>query len=354
MRIRRSLPIILGVVVIAATVTLIVQLRKHAPPEPARLLPGADAFLYINLHWIRTLNAVDQLPPVSHDPEYEQFIQETGFQFERDLDQAAFAVHYPAPGSSSASQPHFSEVLVGKIQGDRLTAYLRKTAKSVDSYGTKEIFNLPIDGRTVRVAILGVDSVAISNHDDPLVIRGIIDRSRKLASPFGGPALLRQHYKHVPIASLGWAIGRVDPDRGPFAGNAKFLFPKPAVVVISARHIRALHLKAEAFTASPQDAQVVTEKLTTFLTLFHAAETSVGSQGADADVKSFFESLKIEQDKDRAILTATVPPGFLRKALIEAPANMVPLAPEAGPSTQATPPPEPAAPKKHRHPTQQK
>ena len=45
---------------------------------------------------MRTLKAIGQLPPVSHDPEYEKFIQETGFQFERDLDEAAFAIHYPS------------------------------------------------------------------------------------------------------------------------------------------------------------------------------------------------------------------------------------------------------------------
>ena len=59
MRIKRSFPIFLGVVVVAAAVTLIVQLRKQAPPEPARLLPGADAFLYVNLKRVRTVNAVN-------------------------------------------------------------------------------------------------------------------------------------------------------------------------------------------------------------------------------------------------------------------------------------------------------
>src|SRR5438874_11055283 len=91
MRIRRSFPIFVGVLLVAAALTIIVQLRKHAPPEPARLLPGADGFLYVNLKWMRRINTGAQLPPVSHDPEYEQFIQATGFQFERDLDQAAFA-----------------------------------------------------------------------------------------------------------------------------------------------------------------------------------------------------------------------------------------------------------------------
>ena len=78
MRIRRSFPVLLGVLLVAAALTVIVQLRKHAPPEPARLLPGGDGFLYVNLKWIRRANITGQLPPVSHDPEYERFLQATG------------------------------------------------------------------------------------------------------------------------------------------------------------------------------------------------------------------------------------------------------------------------------------
>src|SRR5271157_4956141 len=113
MRIRRCLPILLAVVLIAAVIALIVTLRKQAPPEAARLLPGADGFFYVNLKWIRTFNATSQLPPVSRDPEYQEFVEETGFQFERDLDQAAFAVHYPqswGDGTAGATpEPRFSE-----------------------------------------------------------------------------------------------------------------------------------------------------------------------------------------------------------------------------------------------------
>src|SRR5438309_2291934 len=95
MRIRRTFPLVLAVVVIAAAVTLAVQLRKHAPPEAARLLPAADAFIYVNLGWARKANGGNPLPPVSHDPEYERFLQATGFEFERDLNSVAVAVHYP-------------------------------------------------------------------------------------------------------------------------------------------------------------------------------------------------------------------------------------------------------------------
>ena len=96
-------------------------------------------------------------------------------------------------------------------------------------------------------------------------------------------------------------------------GSWSLLFPKPAVAVISARYLRALHLRAEAFTDSDADAHAITEKTSAFLSLFHAAEGSVGTQGTDPDVKTFFNSLKVEQAGDRAILTAIVPSGFIRK-----------------------------------------
>lgn len=123
------------------------------------------------------------------------------------------------------------------------------------------------------------------------------------------------------------------------------VFSKPAEVVISARYLRALHLKAEAFTDSDEDAQKVTEKVGTFLSLFHAAETSVGTQGTDPDVKSFFESLKIEQNRDRAVLTAILPPGFFRKALAEAPQAAAP-ANHSESGHMPSPPEEPAKPPK--------
>lgn len=346
MRIRRRLPLIIGFLAVVATVVIVVQLRKHAPPEPARLLPNADAFFYINLSWIHRVNVVDQLPPVSHDPEYERFIQETGFQFERDLDRAAFAVHYPPqgslpthPGGSPGSgELRFSEVIEGSIHAEKLTAYLRKTARSVDTYRDMDIFNIPLEGRTLRVAILGVNTVAASNHDDPLVIRGIIDRSRKLASPFGGPAFLRQYYKHVPLASLMWAIVRIDPHdtRLPLSeGIWSLLFANNAVVVASARYLTSLHLRAEAFTQSDDDAKRITDQVTTFLNIFHTAESSASTQGTDPDVKQFFDSLKVEQKDKRTVLTANLPPGFIRKVFTEAPSELTPApAPNSNPEPQ--------------------
>jgi len=309
----------------------VVQLRRRAPPEAARLLPGADGFLYVNLKWLRTLKAIGELPPVPHDAEYEQFIQETGFQFERDLDEAAFAVHYPTLSVAGRPNPEtharFSEVFVGRIETQRLTAYLHKLAASADQYRSTDIYSIPLEGRTLRVAILSVDSVAVSNHDDPAVIRGMVDRAHKLASPFAGPALLRQYYKALPVVSktlpvvkLAWFIGKIQPPSNPKLSGWSMFFQKPTPLVVSAYYplySPSLHVRAEAFAGDSDEAEGLSEKVSTFLSLFHAAEMSVGSKGTDPDVKAFFDSLNVEHRGDRAILTASMPPGFLKKVVAE-------------------------------------
>ena len=325
MRIRPTLPIALAVVVVAATVTLAVQLRKHAPPEPARLLPGADAFLYANFGWVRKANNGKPFFPVSHDPEYERFIQETGFDYERDLDDVAFAVHYPRswPGGGtggSAPEPRFSEVFTGRFDGGKCLAYLKRAATSVENYNSVDVFTIPLYGRTFRIAILGVDTVAASNHEDPGVIHGMIDRFRRLASPFGGPALLRRYYKRVQLASPVWLVARIEPSAPQFGGWST-VFPKPADVIVSASYnplhlpLRSgvLHVRAEAWTASDEDARAITDKVNLFLTMFHSAEVSVGSPGSDADVKTMFDSLQVRQEGSHAVLSAMLPTGVFRK-----------------------------------------
>ena len=272
------------------------------------------------------------MPPVSREPEYQKFVEATGFQFERDLDQAASpsTIRRAGPGVPPDRRPNRASPRSSSAKStpaaDRIS---KEISSSIEDYHGFDIYNIPLEGRTVRVVMLSYDSVAVSNHPDPNVIRGVLDRSRKLASPFGGPWLLRKFYRKVPLASLSFAILRMKPEMSSLGGLGSWglLFPKPAVAVISARYLRALHLRAEAFTDSDADAHAITEKTSAFLSLFHAAEGSVGAHGTDSDVKAFFDSLKVEQSGDRAILTAAVPPGFIQKALAEARPNATAPAP---------------------------
>jgi len=322
MRFRRKLPILFGFLIFVAALAAVVFLRKHAPPEPARLLPTADGFVYLDLKWMRYTEVAKKLPAVAHDPDYEQFIQATGFQFERDLQEAALAIHYASP--QTGGETRFSEVFVAKIDGDRLRAYLKKLASSVDTYRAIDIYNIPLENRILRIAILGSDTVAASNLNDPAVIRGIIDRSRKVASPFGGPALLRQSYKHVPLTSLAWAIFKLDSaNPGPSALGLPVASATTAVA--SVRYVPVLgevHLRIEAFTRNEETAEQLTSQVNTYLAIFHSAEVSVSGQTPDPDIRKALDSLKVEQDKDRTVLTATLPAALLRKMVAAAPGQL--------------------------------
>jgi hypothetical protein len=345
MRIRtRNLLALVVVIVIVVALGLAIYLRRRAAPEPARLLPESDAVVYVNFKLIRRLTNFGDKPVQPHEPEYERFVQETGFQFERDLDEVAFAVHAAKPGS--VPDTRYSEVFEGHFDGQRAAAYLRKIAASTEKYRDVEIFNIPVENRVVRVAILGVDTSAASNTEGPVVIHGIIDRYKQLALPFSGPPLIRDYYKKVPFASLVWTMAAVPqaPDDPRLArpltlpGGFDIYVPPQSVLVGSARTFTgSVNVKAELFTKGEDDARKFAEQTGTFLTIFKGIESSMQPSGSDPDVKAVFESLKVEQEHDRAIITATLPLGFFKKMLAEPPVELgapkaeepaVPTAPE--------------------------
>ena len=120
------------------------------------------------------------------------------------------------------------------------------------------------------------------------------------------------------------------------------MFPKPADLVISASYnplhlplrTGALHLRAEAWAGSNDDAHSIADKLNIFLAMFHSAETSVGSPGSDADVKALFDSVQVRQEDNRAMVYALVPTGVFRK-LLQSPAGLPSAA--GPPSVQPAP-----------------
>lgn len=347
---RRTRLTILTVILVVAALAVIVLLRSQAPPEAARLLPGANAFAYIDLKWVRLLDHLGKVPPVPHDPQYEEFIRQTGFQFERDLDEAAFAIHYPGTAEAPGRDMRFTEVFVGRWNSSRVAGYLGKLAQSVNDYRGVQIFNIPLQGRTLRVAMLAVGTVAVSNSDDPQVIRGIIDRSRKLASPFGGPSLLRRYYKQLPFGSLAWAIVSNPAQLQEGQLSAMLLPPgydqllSGSVIVASARFLRAIHIRADAFYQDQARASQLAEKTAALLTIFHGLQPTITATGpSDKDVKTFFDSLKLEQNKGRVTLTATVPLDFIKKIFAEPPPEAIAPAPQPAPQ-----PPAPAHKKQHR------
>jgi hypothetical protein len=376
---RRILIVSLCVLFFIAAVGAVVLLRKRAAPEAARLLPEADAIIYVDFGTVRTLTAFDQQQLPKLAPGYDEFVKDTGFAFERDLDEAAMAVHrgvasdgVASNGAASGgtaneragrganlqrSSTRYSEVLVGHYDQLKLATYLRQHSRSVETYRDIDIFSVPIENRTLRVALLAIDTVAISNVDDASVVHGIIDRFKKVALPFGGPSLVRTYYPRIPLGSLLWAIARVPasvsassasspssskPQSAPsfsLPGGIDIGLPGESDVVVSLRMLTTIHARADFYTQSEDAARNFTDQTTAFLAIFRSIQATTAPGPADADVKAVFDSIKIAQKGDRAEVTATIPPSFLRKLVNDPARNAVQGEP-------APTPPAPAAPKK--------
>lgn len=330
---RRKLSILIALLLLVAAVAVVAYLWRRAAPEAVRLLPAnADAVVYVDLQTIRrVVTLFGQAPAVPHDPEYDNFIRQTGFEFERDLDQAAFAVHAPplTPGGPSPApeEVRSSEIFVGRFDSSRLAAFLSGLAISSERYRNIEIYSIPNQGRTVRVAILGLTTVAVSNTQEPQAMHEMIDHYVESALPVLGPPLVREHYRDVPFGSVVWAIAQAPSESGgsglTVPAVLRTLAPGAALVA-SLRYTGSIQLRVEAFARNEQQARQITENAGTMLAIFRGVESSAQLGGPDADVKAFFDSIKVEQEGTHAILHATFTQGFLRKALSEAPVSVVP------------------------------
>ena len=357
-RTRNSI-VFLVVLLLFAAIGFAVYLRKRAAPEPARLLPDSDMVFYVNLKAVRRLTSFGNKPVKAEEPEYEQFVRETGFQFERDLEEAAFALHRAnvrpqQKGAPETTESRYSEVFIGKFDGVKLTNYLHKLSRAEERYRETQIFAIPVENRTVRVAILGVDSVAASNVDDPAIIHGIVDRARAAAMPFPGPPIVSNNYRKIPIGSLIWAIADV-PAAGPggsltLPGGVNIqIIPPGSTVIASGRFLGSIHARADVYTPTETDARRLADQATAFLTLFRSAELSTSAGASDPDVKSAFDSLKAEQQGTRATLSANIPVAFFKKLLSEPPdvtgaESQTPITPPLSPNPGGS-----KAADKHRH-----
>jgi len=346
MRVRKNyLWVVVAIVVIVGGIVTAILLRKQAAPDAVRLLPDSDAVLYVNLEPVRLLTDLGKNPPKERDPQYEDFVRQTGFEFERDLDKAAFAIHYGVAGKQPETR--YSEILQGNFNREKVTDYLHKLASSSEHYQDYDIYAIPVEGRTVRVALLGVDIAAVSNVDSPDTIHGIIDRYKQAALPFSGPALISQYYPRVPLGSIVWTIARPPAAEGEdhgellIPGGWSGLLPKNSIVIASARPLNEVHLRADIILQGEAEAEKFAAQVNTYLAVFKSLEISMDTGGPDKDVKAAFDSLEVHQDKDEAVLTAKVPYAFFKKVMAEPPVQLSP-APQNPPPA---PTPSPATPK---------
>lgn len=316
---RRTRITISIVVVVLLLLAGAVILRKHAPPEVARLLPESDGIVYLNLRPLRAATHFDK-HPVQHDPEYQRFIDETGIDPERDLDKAAFALERMPDPHGPNGPVAFSEVFEGHFNGRKLAAYLQSIADRTEDYAGRSIYEIPNDDRTVRVALLGYDMVAVSNTPTEEQIHSIIDRYRTAALSFAGSSLLSEHYSDVPLLSPAWGVGKIglpltDPSGGITFMGISLPFSPDTTFVASLSWAGKTKLRVEEFAPTPEDASKSADAIGNLLYFARGLENMARPDATHTDLVALLNSAQVTHRKDRAFFTATIPTSLLEKLM---------------------------------------
>ena len=168
---RRKLWIALAVLLVAAAIAAVVYLRSRrragsgaaaagvrrrplcqpaADAAGARLRRGSADLLRFRLRTVRQGNRL----PVRARPRPGGVCG------------ACFLGSPAGDAKAFSSAARYSEIFIGKFDAQRAAAYFRKLSSNTEDYRDAVIYAIPHEGRTVRVAILGLDTVAVSNLPD--------------------------------------------------------------------------------------------------------------------------------------------------------------------------------------------
>jgi hypothetical protein len=316
-RTRRTLLFVAAVLVLLGVA---VFLRSKAPPEAARLLPESDGIVYVDLKPIRTLFHKDLKPP-ERVPEYQQFIDATGIDWERDLDQVAIALHRMPDPNGPNGPVAYSMVLEGKITGKSLNTWLDAHATAREAYAGHTIYSIPSENRTVRVTQIGYDMVAVSNTPTPEQIHSIVDRHRTAALPFSGSSLLERHYHDVPLLSVAWGVGQIGLPFSESGAIKIFRFSLPlqsdsTIIASVAPVLRvpgtmgALRMRVEEIAPSEDKAASEAAALATLVTMARGFTVSLGDNTANNALKELLKNAEVSQQGERVVVTATLPSSF--------------------------------------------
>jgi hypothetical protein len=310
-RTRRTLLVVAGVVLLLAVA---VFLRSKAPPEAARLLPESDGIIYVNLKPVHTFFRKDLKPP-QRVPEYQEFVDATGVDWEQDLDEVAIALHRMPDPNGPNGPVAYSMVLVGKLTGKKLNDWLEAHATSRESYAGHTIYNIKSQDRTVRITQIGYDMIAVSNTPTAEQIHSIVDRHRTAALPFAGSSLLAQHYRDVPLLSLAWGMGQIGLPFSDSGAISIFGLQLPieadSTIIASLRWTGALHLRIEEIAPSDEKAASQAAALATLVTLARGFTQPLGNNPANNSLKELLKTAEVTQKRDRVLVTAVLPSSFL-------------------------------------------
>jgi hypothetical protein len=286
--------------------------RHQTPPEAVQMLPEGELILYANFRPIHFLD-LNRAQPVRAEGDYQEFMEQTGIQFERDVDEIAMSRRDTPDGGDVES----AEIFAGRFDVTKLKAYLQRNSTQTESYRDLTIYTIPNAGHMVRACVLDGSRVAVTNMASAEAMHGMIDR---LHGSSGGPSLLGEYYSRVPVGSLAWMIDRIpaNSNAAQMPGGLDFSFLENTVAVVSLRYNGALLFRADVLAQSDADARKVLDSANAFLMIYRSVSHALGARGNDPDVKAALNSIQAEQKGNAAIFTAAFSERFLKKIVSEA------------------------------------
>ena len=243
---------------------------------------------------------------------------------ERDLDAVALALHHMPDPRGPNGPVAYSEVFVGRFDGAKLQTYLKTLAKDRENYEGRDIYAIPVEGRTLRVVQLGYDTVAASNMPSAEQIHSMVDRARTAGLSHSGSSLLTARYSEVPLLSLAWGIGHLGlpfSDRGhislmglelPLRADtdlvASLRYKTPVPLRAGAVQLRVEEI-APSEAAAERSAQAVGALINIVRGIAEAGPAETESGHA---MQAVLQSVTVEQRADRAAIEALATPEQLR------------------------------------------
>jgi hypothetical protein len=155
--------------------------HSSARGETLALMPtDASAVIFVDFSELRQGRFFAQLyawvPKPQADADYAQFVKDSGFDYERDLDRVAIAVE--KRGQDSA----LFAILDGKFDRQKISAYALKNG-SASNTDAREIFSVPVSGTTKKISFtfLKNDRIALTNDWNLDVFLGARKRPEDIA-----------------------------------------------------------------------------------------------------------------------------------------------------------------------------
>lgn len=125
---------------------------------------AASAILFADLTELRSSPFLMELytwaPPPQPDEDYTRFLNETGFDYERDLDRLAMAFQKTDQDST------FFAVAEGRFDRQKISALARKSG-TTERRGGRDIFEVPESGGTKKITFVFLSNDRIALTDRP-------------------------------------------------------------------------------------------------------------------------------------------------------------------------------------------